>query len=118
MSPVVIDSCPIVSPVGPPPPDIQVYTRGATRHIQFPFSPPPIVPAASAPDDDSELPIATRKGKRSCTFHPIASHVSYDHLSLSYRAFVTSLSTVSLSLKHWNILDGALLWKKRFLLYA
>ena len=40
------------------------------------------------------LPIALRKGVRSCTQHPIAQVVKYDHLSSSMRAFVAKLEEV------------------------
>lgn len=46
--------------------------------------------------DDSNVPIAVRKGVRTCTQHPISNFVSYDSLSPSYRAFVSSLSSVSI----------------------
>ena len=39
---------------------------------------------------DLDLPIALRKGVRSCTQHPISHYVSYDCLSLVARAFVTN----------------------------
>ena len=42
---------------------------------------------------DLDLPIAVRKGVRSCTQHPIRKFVSYDILSLNYRAFVQYLTT-------------------------
>ncbi|RVX15534.1 hypothetical protein CK203_009301 [Vitis vinifera] len=41
--------------------------------------------------DDSTMPIALRKGVRRCTDHPIGNYVTYEGLSLSYRAFATSL---------------------------
>lgn len=44
--------------------------------------------------DDSNKSIAERKGVRSCTTHPIAKYVSYDGLSSSYRAFVSSLDNL------------------------
>ncbi|CAL5366916.1 unnamed protein product [Camellia sinensis] len=44
--------------------------------------------------DDLSLPIALRKGVRACTQHPISKFVSYDSLSSTYRAFVSSLSSV------------------------
>uniref|UniRef100_A0A5B6Z677 Putative polyprotein n=1 Tax=Davidia involucrata TaxID=16924 RepID=A0A5B6Z677_DAVIN len=45
---------------------------------------------------DIDVPIAVRKGIRSCTQHPISNFVSYSSLSPSYRAFVSSLSSVSI----------------------
>jgi hypothetical protein len=46
--------------------------------------------------DDMSLPIAQRKGVRSCTHHPVSDFVSYQHLSPSYRSFVSKLSSVSI----------------------
>lgn len=47
--------------------------------------------------DDTNLPIAVRKGVRSGTQPPIYNFFSYDSLSPSYRAFVSSLSSLSIS---------------------
>lgn len=44
--------------------------------------------------DDSDLPIAHRKGVRGCTKHPIERYVAYGKLSPSYKAFVTNLDNV------------------------
>jgi hypothetical protein len=46
--------------------------------------------------NDMSLPIAQRKGVRSCTHHPISDFVSYQHLLPSYRSFVSKLSSVSI----------------------
>ena len=46
--------------------------------------------------NDMDLPIALRKGKRSCTLHPIGNFVSYKNLSSSYRAFTTSLNEIQI----------------------
>ncbi|KAJ7961715.1 Retrovirus-related Pol polyprotein from transposon TNT 1-94 [Quillaja saponaria] len=46
--------------------------------------------------DDTNLPIAIRKAVRTCTHHPMSNHVSYKSLSPSYRAFVSTLSSVSI----------------------
>jgi hypothetical protein len=45
--------------------------------------------------NDTSLPIAQRKGVRSCTHHPISDFVSYQHLSSPHRSFVSKLSFVS-----------------------
>ena len=44
--------------------------------------------------DDSDLPIAHRKGVRGCTKHPIQRYVAYGKLSPSYKAFVMNLDSV------------------------
>ncbi|XP_071909660.1 uncharacterized protein [Coffea arabica] len=43
-------------------------------------------------ESDLDLPIAIRKGTRTCTRHPISKYVSYDNLSPKYRAFTTEIS--------------------------
>jgi hypothetical protein len=58
----------------------------------------PIEPSLDISDD---RPFALRKGVRSCTQHPISQFVSYDRLSPSYHAFVSSLSSISIP-KNWQ----------------
>ncbi|XP_058006046.1 retrovirus-related Pol polyprotein from transposon RE2 [Hevea brasiliensis] len=43
-----------------------------------------------------DIPIALRKGVRTCTKHPISNFNSYDSLSPSYRAFLLSVFSVSI----------------------
>jgi len=59
-------------------------------------SPVPVAPTVPEPPSDLDMPIALRKGTRTCTAHPIQNLFSYRHLSPSYTAFVTSLSSVSI----------------------
>lgn len=40
---------------------------------------------------DLDLPIALRKGVRTCTKHPVANFLSYHRLSPTYRSFITTL---------------------------
>ena len=64
-------------------------------------SPAPVLESSTDPSgndssstlSNSDLLIAVRKGVRLCTQHPIARFVSYEFLSLAYRAFVSSLSS-------------------------
>ncbi|CAN1132933.1 Retrovirus-related Pol polyprotein from transposon TNT 1-94 [Linum perenne] len=42
-------------------------------------------------DADLDIPIAIRKGVRSCTQHPIGRHVGYERLSENFKVFITSL---------------------------
>lgn len=44
--------------------------------------------------DDLNILVALRKGKRSCTMHPISNFVSYDKLSPKYKAFALSVSEI------------------------
>ncbi|XP_028800234.1 uncharacterized protein LOC114755512 [Neltuma alba] len=102
-----------------PPPLSRVYTRRSKEtNITIPDFGPPVsalssdpvssishpelpplsnseTPPVPDPDPSLDLPIALRKGKRSCT-HPISSFVSYNHLSPASRAFVSSLDLISL----------------------
>ncbi|KAA0043032.1 reverse transcriptase [Cucumis melo var. makuwa] len=44
-------------------------------------------------DPSLDIPIALRKGTRSCTKHLICNYVSYDNLSPQFRAFIVSLDS-------------------------
>ena len=44
----------------------------------------------------NDIPIALRKGKRSCTSHSISRFVSYSHLSPSFHAFIYSMDSYSI----------------------
>uniref|UniRef100_A0A803NGP2 Polyprotein n=1 Tax=Cannabis sativa TaxID=3483 RepID=A0A803NGP2_CANSA len=46
--------------------------------------------------DDLDLPIAHRKGVRTCTNHPIEKYVYYGILTPMYRAFVSSLDLIQI----------------------
>ena len=46
--------------------------------------------------DELDVPIALRKGVRTCTQHPMSNFVSYDHLSISLRALATNLVGVDI----------------------
>jgi len=42
---------------------------------------------------DLDIPIAFRKGNRSCTNHPISKFIFYDHLNLTFHQFALSVSS-------------------------
>ncbi|CAN1170498.1 Retrovirus-related Pol polyprotein from transposon TNT 1-94 [Linum perenne] len=48
----------------------------------------------SQDNSDLHLPIARRKGVRSCTKYPIGRYVSYDNLSTPHQGFITTLDSV------------------------
>lgn len=91
-------------------PDLQVYQRRTSASTipqveQAPVpsttapvdsSPVPVAPTVPDSPSDLDMPIALRKGTRTCTAHPISNFLSTRHLSPSYTAFVTSLSSVSI----------------------
>ncbi|EXB88427.1 Abnormal spindle-like microcephaly-associated-like protein [Morus notabilis] len=47
--------------------------------------------------NDLEIPVALRKGVRSCTKHPMAHYIGYDHLTNSMKAFVANFASVEIS---------------------
>jgi hypothetical protein len=72
---------------------LQVYTRRTSALAPPPSSVPSSDPLPPASDS---LPIALRKGTRSCTTkHPINQFVSTNSLSPSHSCFISHLSTVS-----------------------
>ncbi|KAJ7969147.1 Retrovirus-related Pol polyprotein from transposon TNT 1-94 [Quillaja saponaria] len=103
-------------------PDLLKYSRRCRQHGKIAIEPalpsqefspdpasmpvhpcksPDAIPSSNTPHDspvidDTNLPIAIRKAVRTCTHHPISNHVSYKSLSPSYRAFVSTLSSVSI----------------------
>lgn len=44
--------------------------------------------------NDHDIPIAIRKGKRSCTSHPMSKYLSYGKLSKKYNAFISKISNL------------------------
>ncbi|RVX14379.1 Retrovirus-related Pol polyprotein from transposon RE2 [Vitis vinifera] len=75
----------------------------STNHEAEPGPNPSKLPGNNAPDGtvDSELendilnmPIAWRKGVRSCTQHPIGNFISYDKLSPTFCAFTSSITEI------------------------
>jgi len=77
---------------------LQVYTR---RHAPAPV---PLSTSTSGPASSTTVPlsensddrlIALRKGKRTCTLHPLSNFVSYSHLSSSFKSFISSLDSYS-----------------------
>ena len=74
-------------------------------HEAGPGSNPSKIPGSNPPNSngivDSELendtlnmPIAWRKGVRSCTQHPIGNFISYDKLSPTFRAFTSKITKI------------------------
>ena len=64
--------------------------------------------------NETDLPIALRKGIRLCTKHPLAKYVSHSHLSSSFSAFTTKLSGVDIPK---NVQEALIVpkWKKAVL---
>ncbi|CAM8957622.1 unnamed protein product [Rhodiola kirilowii] len=90
-----------VPPLVPPlvrPPILHTYFRRprpevtVISDVQPTTSDAPISSSSDPPLSD-DLPIALRKGTRTCTY-PISSFVSYDRLSGSSRSFIASLASV------------------------
>jgi transposase InsO family protein len=113
-APVIPTHVPIAPPTSPIsivlpiPPISQVYVRRRNQDVSLVPPPPPVefslpLPPSASPSADSPSPqstsdldlhIAIRKGKRTCTEHPISNCVSFDHLSPSFKAFSFTLSSL------------------------
>ncbi|KAF3772830.1 Uncharacterized protein EJ110_NYTH56868 [Nymphaea thermarum] len=77
----------------------QVYVRKEKATVEDVVeddrtNPNPAISLDDPSPSNEDLPIALRKGTRSCTSHPIQKFVSYAKLSLDYKCFITSLSQV------------------------
>ena len=84
------------SPLVSPP--LQVYHRSNDRQV-VPYGPEAsssLSEVHSPPPSTDDLPIALRKGPRTCTQHPLAHFVSYHRLSPCFHSFVCALSSVSI----------------------
>lgn len=61
---------------------------------------PTTSPNSNVPDiqteTDLDIPIALRKGTRTCTQHPLDLFMSYKKLSHNHRAFLTSLNSIAI----------------------
>ncbi|KAK4395750.1 Retrovirus-related Pol polyprotein from transposon RE1 [Sesamum angolense] len=100
-------SVPLPAPTLSVPPHTEPHTRPLqvyslrNRSTTTTLIVPPDLPPTAAPGNPSatladDLPIALRKGKRSCTAHPLANSLFLQNLSPNYRAFSVSLSSVSI----------------------
>lgn len=59
-----------------------------------------LLPPVSTSVDDSDLPVALRKGKRSCvTHHSIAQYVSYSGISPPYHAYLAATDSIRIPRK-------------------
>jgi len=101
------------STVSSPVPPVETQDPPATKPVQnfryvnshrpkVPTSEPvPVIPSPvdglpsppSASFSDLDTPIVLRKGKQSCTDHPISNFISYDYLNPTFLQFVLSLSS-------------------------
>ena len=54
------------------------------------------IPSNNQNFPDLDIPIAIRKGSRSCTNHPIARYLSYHRLSDNHKAFTSKISHLSI----------------------
>ncbi|KAK4406515.1 Retrovirus-related Pol polyprotein from transposon RE1 [Sesamum angolense] len=84
--------------IEPPTRPLQVYSRRnrSTTLIVPPDLPPTAAPGNPSATPANDLPIALRKGKRSCIAHPLANSLSFQNLSPNYQAFSVSLSSISI----------------------
>lgn len=86
---IIVDASPEPLPivVDTSPQPLQVYHR----RRKSPVVDVHVAPTPSSEDPSLELSIAKRKGKHSCTQHPIANFASFRRLSSMSHAFAQSL---------------------------
>lgn len=81
--------------------ELQVYERRTWKvficHVPQPGSSPPPPDQGNLPSSDLHLPIAHKKGVRTCAQHPISNFVSYDHLPFKTNVFALSLFSISIT---------------------
>ena len=86
--PITTQTAPLHSPTPDPNSFPQVsdpVSHSTSTHMSIPCQ-----------SNETDLPIALRKGIRLCTKHPLAKYVSHSHLSSSFSAFTTKLSSVDI----------------------
>lgn len=81
-----------------PPSEDQISDQISNSENSHPGNTPCLDTSSNLVDDtqiynDPDLPIALRKGVRSCTQHPIGNHVSFGKLSQEYKAFISTLDS-------------------------
>ena len=76
-------------------PDPMSHEIAQVEPASSPQSEPTDPEPVDCPIPDLDLPIALRKGTRSCTMHPIQNHLSHANLSQKFRAFAFALETKS-----------------------
>lgn len=85
--------------------------------LSLPIESSSLLPVTPAPSDSNiDLPIALRKGKGSCTIHPITQFLSFEGLSPSYRcscSFFSKRTQKQVYGRPLLILNGEGLWLKR-----
>lgn len=72
-------------------PNIELLEDTGTIQLESKFH----LNSLQSSDLNLDLPIAQRKGVRTCTEHPIAKFVPYHRLSPSFKAFATNLSSIT-----------------------
>lgn len=77
---------------------LQVYRRRPRTDSVIPTTSAPHHQSSTSSEDPipADLPIALRKGTRSCTRYPLENVVSLSHLAPHYRSFVSSMSSLSI----------------------
>ena len=103
---------PLASPPNPP---LQVYQRSQDRCVVS-YRPDTTSSLSKVPAPSSsilktdDLPIALRRGKRTCTQHPIAHFLSYNRVSPCLHSFACTLSSISIPSSYKQALSSSR-WK-------
>ncbi|RDX94290.1 hypothetical protein CR513_23341, partial [Mucuna pruriens] len=73
--------------------DVSIPNNSIEEQVQL-FEPEVSIPNNSIEDVTDDMPIALRKGKRSCVKYPISQLVSTDHLSVQHQSFITTIDAI------------------------
>lgn len=81
--------------------DSEPETQSLDSHLQTVVESPTgeSTSKSGSMDDESDFPIAIRKGVRECRsrpLYPISNYVSYEGLSPTYQAFIANISTITI----------------------
>ena len=81
------------------PESMQVQDFNPNSENEVTISNPPLQFESHVNNDDQDLPIAIRKGITECTnqpLYPLTHFLSFKKISLSHKAFLVSLNTISI----------------------
>ncbi|RDX89320.1 hypothetical protein CR513_28972, partial [Mucuna pruriens] len=73
--------------------DVSIPNNSIEEQVQL-FEAEVSIPDNSIEDVTDDMPIALRKGKRSCVKYPISQFVRTDHLSIQHQSFIAAIDAI------------------------
>ncbi|RDX91537.1 hypothetical protein CR513_26466, partial [Mucuna pruriens] len=73
--------------------NVSILDNSIEDQVQL-FEPEVSIPNNSIEDVTDDMPIALRKGKRSCVKYPISQFVRTDHLSVQHQSFIAVIDAI------------------------